>query len=77
MALPTIALRYVRPSGGRTWWAHFEFTRINIEPIILKNKIEDAREVGESATQRGLVADHLEILLRARKRPTVSIVVRD
>jgi hypothetical protein len=27
--------------GGRTWWAHFEFTRINIEPIILKNKIED------------------------------------
>jgi hypothetical protein len=21
-------------SGGRTWWAHFEFTRINIEPII-------------------------------------------
>ena len=24
------------PCGGRTWWAHFEFTRINIEPIILK-----------------------------------------
>ena len=23
-------------SGGRSWWAHFEFTRINIEPIILK-----------------------------------------
>jgi hypothetical protein len=22
--------------GGRTWWAHIEFTRINIEPIILK-----------------------------------------
>jgi hypothetical protein len=30
------------------WWAHFEFTRINIEPIILKNKIEDARDVAES-----------------------------
>ena len=28
-------------SGGRTWWAHFEFTRINIEPIILRKKIED------------------------------------
>ena len=27
-------------------WAHFEFTRINIEPIILKNKIEDLREAG-------------------------------
>ena len=33
-------------SGGRTWWAHFEFTRINIEPIILKNKIEERRTVG-------------------------------
>jgi hypothetical protein len=31
--------------GGRTWWAHFEFTRINIEPIILRKKIEDVREV--------------------------------
>jgi hypothetical protein len=31
-------------SGGRSWWAHFEFTRINIdEPIILKNKIEERR----------------------------------
>jgi len=30
--------------GGRTWWAHFESTRINIEPIILKNKIEDLRD---------------------------------
>src|SRR5258708_7050589 len=32
--------------GGRTWWAHFEFTRINIEPIILRKKIEDLREAG-------------------------------
>jgi hypothetical protein len=30
-------------SGGRTWWAHFEFTRITIEPIILKNKTEELR----------------------------------
>ena len=37
-------------NGGRTWWAHFEFTPINIEPIILKNKIEElmnVRGVGE------------------------------
>jgi len=33
-------------SGGRTWWAHFAFTRINIEPIILKNKIEELRVFG-------------------------------
>jgi len=30
---------------GRTWWAHFEFTRINIEPIILRKKIEDLRQL--------------------------------
>ena len=35
-------------SGGRTWWAHFEFTRINIEPIILQNKIEEVRDLGGS-----------------------------
>ena len=34
----------MRFSGGRTWWAHFELTRINIEPTILPKKIEDARE---------------------------------
>ena len=31
-----------RPNGGRT----LEFTHMNIEPIILKNKIEDMRETG-------------------------------
>ena len=35
-------------SGGRTWWAHGEFTRINIEPTILRKKIEDVREAGAS-----------------------------
>ena len=29
---------------GSEGWAHFEFTRINIEPTILRKKIEDARE---------------------------------
>jgi hypothetical protein len=36
--------------GGRSWWAHFEFTRINIEPTILRKKIEElmnVRGVGE------------------------------
>jgi hypothetical protein len=27
--------------GGRTWWAHFKFTRINIAPTILTNQIEE------------------------------------
>jgi len=35
----------MRLSGGRTWWAHFEFTRINIEPIIRK-KIKERRILG-------------------------------
>jgi len=41
---------HVQASGGRTWWAHFEFTRINIEPIIIRKKIEElmnVRGVGE------------------------------
>ena len=36
-------------SGGRTWWAHFEFTRINIAPIILHKNIEDVREARAKA----------------------------
>jgi hypothetical protein len=35
-----------RIDGGRAWWAHFEFTRINIEPIILRKKIGEERGVG-------------------------------
>jgi hypothetical protein len=27
--------------GGRSWWAHLEFTRINVAPTILKNQIEE------------------------------------
>ena len=33
----------IRRSGGRTWWAHFKLTRINIELTILTKKIEDVR----------------------------------
>jgi hypothetical protein len=27
--------------GGRNWWAHLRFTRINITPTIPRNQIED------------------------------------
>ena len=30
--------------GGRSWWAHFEFTRINTTPTILPKKFEDVHE---------------------------------
>ena len=53
-------------SGGRTWWAHFEFTRINInEPIILRKKIEDLREAGATslnAAAFGGIANWLAVL---------------
>src|SRR5437867_1794994 len=38
----------IRLGGGRTWWAHFAFTRINIAPTILYKKIEDVLELGAS-----------------------------
>src|SRR6267378_4954336 len=39
-----------RLDGGRTWWAHFAFTRINIAPTILPKKIEDLRDVNASTS---------------------------
>ena len=32
--------------GGRTWWTHLQFTRINIGLIILRKKIDEWRVVG-------------------------------
>ena len=46
------ALRHSTARGGRTWWAHLEFTRLNIEPTILRNQIEElmnVRGVGEAS----------------------------
>jgi hypothetical protein len=36
--------RPFRPEWWRTWWANFEFTRINIEPTLVKTEIEDSRQ---------------------------------
>jgi len=48
-----VARRAARPAAFTAlpipeWWAHFEFTRMNIEPIILRKSIEDLREAGAS-----------------------------
>jgi hypothetical protein len=40
------------PAGGRTWWARFEFTPINIELTILEKKMEDVREVHPATSTR-------------------------
>src|SRR4051812_23901097 len=31
--------------GGRTWWAHLELTLLNIEPTVLRKKLEDLMNV--------------------------------
>lgn len=36
------------PTDGRTWWAHVEFTRMNIALTIRRNQIEDPPTVGQS-----------------------------
>jgi hypothetical protein len=40
--------------GGRTWWAHVEFTRRDITPTILRKKIEDVRETRAEMIDRRL-----------------------
>jgi len=35
----------VWPVGGRSWWAHIEFTLINIAPTILQKEIEELMNV--------------------------------
>jgi hypothetical protein len=40
------------PSGGRGWWAHCDFTRINIAPTILHKKFEDLRVLGALPSKR-------------------------
>ena len=46
------AARLAAKFGGRTWWAHFEFTRINIELTFPKEEIEElmnVRGIGEAS----------------------------
>ena len=42
----------IRSNGGRTWWAHFDFTRINIELTFPKEEVEElmnVRGIGEAS----------------------------
>src|SRR5438876_2108203 len=51
-------------SGGRSWWTHHEFTRINIEPTFQKEEFEEVRE-----GSRDLAAASLRILFRRGEPP--------
>lgn len=46
-------LREALINGGRTWWAHIDFTRINITPTTLRKKIEDRMEILRLARSSG------------------------
>jgi hypothetical protein len=58
--------------GGRTWWAIFAFTRINIAPTILRKKIEDLREAGASGRERGQRNGFHHRLLRYAKARAIA-----
>jgi hypothetical protein len=53
---PRLRSPEIRLSGGRAWWAHFAFTRINTTPTILRKKIEDLREACASSSNVLLAA---------------------
>ena len=64
--------------GGRTWWARFAFTRINIAPTILCRKIEDLGETRFSVWQSTTAAStphdvgFVFAVAMASRRTTVS-----
>ena len=39
-------LLYIGPNGGRRWWAHLAFTRLNIDANYPPQKMEDLRQLG-------------------------------
>jgi hypothetical protein len=51
-------------NGGRSWWAHFEFTRTNIKLSIQKKEIEDLRDFGGNCRLPAL--DASQIVSRSR-----------
>ena len=59
------------PGGGRSWWAHLDFTRINIAPTILRKKIEEGLESSAQRTARDCVLG--PALLQNRKPVLVDV----
>jgi len=43
--------------GSQRGWAHFAFTRINLEPTIVRKKIEDLRQLGAFHSGREVQSD--------------------
>jgi hypothetical protein len=62
--------------GGRTWSAHFAFTRINTTPTILRKKIEDLREIPETERREGGERVGFEAMpRRVHRRRTINLAL--
>ena len=67
----TEAERFDEHRRERTYWAHFEFIRMNIEPIILRKQIEDAREVHQNPC--GTLRRLLRLLKRRHRENRLDV----
>ena len=65
---PAQRRRAWRTDGGRRWWAHFEFTRINIGPTILRKKIEELMNV-QGIGEKSFLKLRSQITVTARPEP--------
>ena len=57
-------------SGGRSWWAHFEFTRINIELTILQKEIEESLRSEPKTSGVGKCVGYLDLRAFQGERQT-------
>jgi hypothetical protein len=48
-------------SGGRTWWAHLKFTRINIQRTIRKKEIEESLRIEPKTSGVGKCCGYLDL----------------
>ena len=48
-------------NGGRTWWAHLAFTRINIQLTILKKEIEESLRIEPKTSGVGKCCGYLDL----------------
>jgi hypothetical protein len=56
--------------GGRTWWAHFEFTRINTTPTILQKQIEESLRIESKTSGVGKCVGYLDLRAFQGERQT-------
>ena len=59
-----------RLSGGRTWWAHVEFTRIDIELTILTKEIEESLRNEPKTSRVGKCVGYLDLRAFQGERQT-------